>query len=898
MMRRVRRTKLYRPLVSPDHVHRPRLIEILDAGFQAPLTLVSAPAGYGKSQLCSSWLQMCGLRSAWLNLDDDDDDLRRFLEHVLASVGSEFPEVLGETRSLVEATTLPPLSALVDSLANDLERIEDSFVFVVDDFHRIRSAPIHDLMAELLRHPPRPMHIVLITRRDPPLPLARFRAEGRLTEVRTRNLQFTDAEVAELLDRLTGETLGADGLAQVQRQMEGWVVGLRLVALALRHTDSPDALMAGMSGEIPDIREYLLSEVLAAQTSRIQDYMLKSSILDRFCAPLCTTLCRVEDPAAGSDSTGDDFLDAIQRSGVFTIPLDNEGRWFRFHHLFQELLTVELKQRFGPKEIAELHTRAARWFEDHDLVDEAIDHSIASGDQASAADIVERHIRPEMSGGSWYTVKEWLNKLPESEIESRPELLLGRAFTYAFSANFRRVPAILDRIDALMGGADVSSSQMREVSAFRGVCALHTGEADRAVEHLEKALDRQFAGHPNLGSMIVAHFTIASQMAGRMDRARAMTAKWLDDEPSDDRRTVFLHHGLRLQDLTNADLARVERGLESDRHLANTLRHENTVAWCDYLAGMCRLHRGLFGEAIPFLEAAVERKYRHWKQCAIDAQAALAIAYQAHGFSENVDEALETMRGFVSHMDSTQSISADSCETRVRIMRGVLEPGGWWREALPTDTMAPMFFFLDVPKVTRCRALVAEETAAGLNEAIGLLQRYMDLNVGHHNLIRQIELCTLQAAAFDKLADNDSAVAALDRAVELAAPGGFVFLFLEFGSPMSELLKRCQKTSQHAAHIERILAAFETWGLEEPASRSHRLREARPPREQLTRRELEVLELLEQRLFDKEIAARLHISASTVNSHCKNIYQKLDVGNRRQAVATAIELGILSGRPN
>ena len=519
MMRRIRRTKLYRPLVPPDHVHRPRLIEVLDASFQAPLTLVSAPAGYGKSQLCSSWLQMCGLRSVWLTLDDDDDDLRRFLEHVLASVGSEFPDIFDETRSLVEATTLPPLSVLADSLANDLERIEDSLVVVVDDFHRIRSAPIHDLLAELLRHPPRSLHLVLITRRDPPLPLARFRAEGRLTEVRTRDLQFTAAEGAELLERLTGKKLEADALDQVQRQMEGWVVGLRLVALALRHADSAEALMAGMSGRMQDIREYLLSEVLAAQTSRIQDCMLKSSILDRFCAPLCTALCRVEDPAAGSDSTGDDFLDAIQRSDVFTLPLDNDGRWFRFHHLFQELLTVELKQRLGAEEIAGLHMRAARWFEDHDLVDEAIDHSLAGGDHASAAAIVERHIRREMSGGSWYTVKEWLDKIPESEIDSRPDLLLGRAFTFAFSANFRKVPSILDRIDALMGGDASSSSQMREVSAFRGVCALHSGDAARAVEHLETALDRQFAGHPNLGSMIVAHFTIASQMAGRMDQA-------------------------------------------------------------------------------------------------------------------------------------------------------------------------------------------------------------------------------------------------------------------------------------------------------------------------------------------------------------------------------------------
>jgi LuxR family maltose regulon positive regulatory protein len=894
-MRRIRRTKLYPPLVPHDHVHRPRLIEILDASFQAPLTLVSAPAGYGKSQMCSSWLQMCDLRSAWLSLDDDDDDLRRFLEYVLAAVGGLFPEALDDTQSLVDAAPLPPVSVVAETLANDLDQIEERFVLVLDDLHRVRSRPVHDLLTELLKYPPRSLHLVVITRRDPSLPMATLRANGRVFEVRTRQLRFTDAEAAVLLENFTGLRVSGKALAQVQRQMEGWVAGLRLVALALRHADNADALLTSMSGEFGNIREYLLREVLAVQTLETRDWMLKTSILDRFCGPLCTALCLGDSPQLEFDPQGAEFPRALERSNLFTIPLDSDGRWYRYHHLFQELLSIELKRRYGADEIAELHSRAAVWFENNGLIDEAIGHSLAGGDPANAAEIVKRHVRQEMRGGSWSTIKEWLEKLPESEILSRLELLVGRAFTHAFSAEFMMVPAILDRIDDLTMGDSTAPFLSREVAAFRGVCALHAGDGARALEHFDQALDRDLAGHPNLGAMIDAHFMVASQMEGRSEQARATAHKWLDEEPANDHRAVFLRHGLRLLHYLNGDLEQVSGGLAATRKLATDMGLDNTIAWCDYLSGTVLLQRGLISEAILHLEACVERKYRHWKQCAIDAQAALAVAHQANGSPEEAAQALKSLREFVTYSDSPQSIFADSCETRLQIMQGQLEPGGWWSEGPASSTTAPMFFFLDVPHITRCRALIADGSEASLNAANTLLQQFLELNESHHNMVRQIELRVLQAAAFDKQADPDNALTALGRAVELATPGGFVFPFLEPGKPMLDLLRRFRETAHHTAHVEHILHVSTEQTADKARAQPRHRPESQPLVAQLTNRETEVLELLAQRLLDKEISARLHISASTVNSHCKNIYQKLDVSNRRQAVATATELGLLDG---
>jgi len=761
---RIRRTKLHSPPITVDHIHRPRLIEILERSSETPLTLISAPAGYGKSQLCSSWLERCGLQSVWLSLDEDDDDLRRFLQHLLAAVTGPFPDALDATRTLVGATNLPPVSVLADTLANDLDWIEKDFFLVLDDFHRIRSRPIHDLLTELLCYPPRSLHLVLITRRDPSLPLAGLRADGRLNEVRTSDLRFTGAETAALLDKLAGLTVSADTLAQLERWMEGWVVGLRLAALAFRDTDNADALLSCMSGGVQPIQEYLLQEVLAGQSPRIRDCMLKTSILDRFCEPLCTAVSRGDTPPVGLVPEGAEFVGTLQRFNLFTIPLDTEGIWFRYHHIFQELLSSELKRHLGADEIAELHSRAGDWLESQGLIDEAIDHILESGDPEKAARIVERHIRSVIDEGPWYTIVEWLSRLPESEILSRPELLLGRANAYSFRSEFNKIPPILDRIDDLMGGDPETHSYSREVALFRGVIAFYGGDGASGLEYLDRALDRDVAGHDHLGGIAVIHFMAAGQMVGQEERVRAVATRWLEEEiPLHPNRESYLRFSLRTLDYINGDLDAVNRNIDAHRELARTHNLDNRVAWCDYYSGMFHLQRGVFDQAIGYLEATGELKYHQWKRGAVDAMAALAIAYQANGLPEKAAASLESLREFVGHVDRADVIFADSCATRLQIMQEQLEPDGWWREAPAADTVTPTVFYLDIPYVTRCRALIAEGTAASLAEANRLLRRYVDLNEEHHNIIRQIELRTLQAAAFDRQAENEKALTVLKQ---------------------------------------------------------------------------------------------------------------------------------------
>jgi LuxR family maltose regulon positive regulatory protein len=359
----IRSTKLNLPSISEDHIHRPRLVEKLNTSCDLPLTLISAPAGYGKSQLCACWVHSCGLPSAWVSLDEDDDDLRQFLQYFLAAVSTLFPEAVEETRSLTDAPILPPASVLADALTNDLNWIEKDFILVLDDFHHIRSQPVLDLMAELLQHPPRPLHLILITRRDPALPMTRLRADQKVNEVRTRELRFAHPETVALLEKVEGLSVSDDTLVRLEQQLEGWVVGLRMVALALTRADNQEELINGMSGGVQHIQEYLLQEVMAGRSPQMRAWLLKTSILDRFCNPLCTAVCAADAPPGSTELDGGQFIDALLRCNLFAVGLDTEGKWFRFHHHFQELLQDQLKLRMDPDEIATLHSRAGDWFE-------------------------------------------------------------------------------------------------------------------------------------------------------------------------------------------------------------------------------------------------------------------------------------------------------------------------------------------------------------------------------------------------------------------------------------------------------------------------------------------------------------------------------------------------------
>ena len=395
------RTKLLRPALSSDLLPRSNLVARLDELRRRPLTLVSAAAGYGKSTLASLWLEAWDGPYAWLSLDDEENDLRQFLNYLLAAIANAFPGACETTRSLLQAPELAPVSDLSRYLGNDLEEIKDPFILVLDNYHLIREKTVHDLMDAVLAHPPQNLHLMLLTRRDPPLLTSKLRALDQVNEIGTADLRFTVAEIKAFLETTLGHSVDEKKAGTIQERLEGWPAGMRLISQSLKHSGDFDRLLAGLKGGFPTIVDYLMTEVLSHQPPEMTRWMTATAILDRFCAPLCDALQGSEAARGTCEMNCDEFIARLQKDNLFLMALDSENRWFRYHSLFRQLLQEQLNRHWSPEEIAALHSRANAWFAENDITDDAIKRPPAESREAErdvvseAADRLSRPHQPQ-----------------------------------------------------------------------------------------------------------------------------------------------------------------------------------------------------------------------------------------------------------------------------------------------------------------------------------------------------------------------------------------------------------------------------------------------------------------------------------------------------------------------
>jgi LuxR family maltose regulon positive regulatory protein len=440
--------------VVENYVDRPHLITKLDQRLQRPLTLVSAPAGYGKSVLVGTWLEASSRPSAWLSLDKGDNDLRLFLSYFLTAIqscsGTEFSNAVRETLAMVNALTLPPMSILSGTLINEIDRIEKPFILALDDFHLIEDESVLDLVAQVLYHPPKPMHLVLISRRDPLLPISSMRAKNLMREIRTQDLRFNEIETATFLTQVLGAQVDSSTAAAVEKKTEGWVTGLRLAALSMRHRGSIDPRLIEPEADAQYVMEYLFAEVFSRQPPEIILYLLGTAILDRFCGPLCEAVCAPGVEPFTCEMGGWEFIAWLKKENMFLIPLDPENRWFRYHHLFQNLLLNQLQRHHSPEDINALHAQASAWFAENGLIEEAIKHALEGGSSAEAARLVAQHGFNLVTDEQWITLQRWLNLLPEDILSQDPALAILVTWTHLVNSHEAELVSSLDRAEALL----------------------------------------------------------------------------------------------------------------------------------------------------------------------------------------------------------------------------------------------------------------------------------------------------------------------------------------------------------------------------------------------------------------------------------------------------------------
>jgi LuxR family maltose regulon positive regulatory protein len=900
------KTKLHRPALYGDHIYRQRLLDQLDQRENRPLILISAPAGYGKTVLASCWLEASDSPSAWVSLDDTDNDLRLFLSYFLAAIQTIFPNFGRETQTLVNASTLAPVSILADSLISEIDRVEQSFILALDDFHVIKDKFVLDLFSELLRHPPQLLHLVLICRRDPYLPISALRARRFLTEIRTQDLRFSKTEIEELLGHMLGTEVDPSTAAALSEKTEGWVTGLLLAVFSLRQQGRLDPALLEPQVDAQYVMEYFFTEVFSHQPQEITLYLMSSAILNRFCAPLCEAVRLPDGDSPTSKIGGWDFIAWLKEQNLFLIDLDNEKRWFRFHHLFQKLLHNQLKRHFSRDDINALHNRASKWFAENGLIEEALKHALAGGHPETAGQLICKHGFDLLNEMEWSRLQRWLGMLPDDMVERKPELLVLVSWLHVIFSRFTELRTCLHKAESLYTTPAFAKHVAGHIDALNAFQSNVAADGEHSLMCARRALKELPRDHhwPRIHTLLLK--ASAHQMLGDIEKAHAAIETQL--------RHIRMSSGVSKSHFQanqcyihwmQADLTGVLQAAEGALKTAKDFQEHQASYQALYFKGIAHFVRNELQVAEDMLVSVIKEPYAQHALNFAHSAFALALIHQALGRADEANEIGETVVSFGVHTSHPGVIKlARAFHAELALRQGRLAEASLWAEQFVAKPFTLMYRVY-IPQLTLVKVMMAQDTGASREQAADLLKQLYDFVTSSHNRRFQIDVLALQSLLYDSQGEGTAALESLTHALQLAEPSGFIRPFVDLGSSMADLLKRLHWKRIARGYIEKILAAFEQEGDQAvlPKADGRPTASARQPQspsplspplvEPLTNRELDVLELLAQRLSNKEIADKLFISAETVKGHLQNIYQKLEVKKRREAVEKAKRIGIL-----
>jgi len=892
-------TKLYIPPIRPELVSRPRLIERLNAGLPPgrKLTLVSAPAGFGKTTLLSEWVRDCGRPAAWLSLDEGDNDPARFLTYLVAALQTIMANIGEGVLGVLHASQpLPPSTeSILTALLNEITTIPDHFILVLDDYHLIDSKPVDYALTFLLEHLPPQMHLVIATREDPHLPLARLRARSQLAELRVADLRFTASEAAGFLNQVMGLNLSAEEIAALGSRTEGWIAGLQLAALSMQGHKDTTSFIKSFTGSHHFVLDYLIEEVLQRQSESVQTFLLRTSILDRMCGPLCDAVCSVGTARLDPSASGQETLEYLEHANLFIVPLDDERHWYRYHHLFADLLRQRLQQSTASsagdegRGVAELHKRASAWYEDNGLDIEAFQHAAAANDVERAERIIEGKGIPLHFRDAVAAILDWLASLPKAVLDAKPSLCVRYATLSLVAGQTTGVEEKLQAAEAALAAAlqgaepdDKTRDLIGQIAAARATLALTRYQPEAMITQARRALEYL---HPdNLLSRIRAIWTLGFAYQVQGDRAAARQAY-----------TEAIAISQASGNIRFTIVATISLGViqEFENHLyqaAATLQSGLQLAGDHPQPFENEAHLGL---ARIFYEwndqEAAEQHGRQSLQLARQFDSVIDRFVICEVFLARLKLAQGDVAGAAAMLAETeQSVRQNNFVHRIPEVAAaqvlvLLRQGDLAEAAHLAQTH-------DLP-FSQARVHLAQGAPSAALAVLEPLRRQMEAKGW---VDEQLKVMVLQAVALQAHGEKDKAVQVLGDALALAEPGGFIRIFVDEGFPMAQLLSEVAAHGIMPDYIGKLLAVFEADERKsEGKSYLPPVPPAQPLIEPLSQRELEVLQLMAQGLSNREISERLFLALSTVKGHNRNIFDKLQVQRRTEAVARARELGLL-----
>ena len=894
----IRTTRLYRPSVVERALTRPRLTERFDDGFHRPVTLVSAPAGFGKTLVTSQWCDTLDCPFAWLSLDESIDDTRWFVAHLVAAIQVACPDSMQTTARMVAAPQAPDGRTLVIELSNELDELDQRIVIVLDDYHSIEDSATHNLVADLLRHPSLMAHFVITTRKNPPLPLAALRAKGQLTEVRMADLAFSKNELQLFIQAESDRVLSAEELSSLHESTEGWPVGARLALEAVRAAP-PGSKVLGAGFLDRGTQEYLVSEVIDGLPPAVRRYLVVASLFSQFNVELCEAVS--EDVMTGPTSmTADEFVRWIVRHNLFVVPLDAQGVWFRFHHLFARLLDRWRTSHLLDLGLSEDQARrtAAHHLEHAGLVEDAIAQLISAGDDEGVARLVSTHGNELIETEGWTELTRLLALVPADIVDRDPRLVVLSAWIAGeIQARFVDMSRLLDRADELLdGGVVVDPGDLAEL---RGQIAILRGayvhmvdaEFERAIADAQTG-QRLLADRPGR-NLVFAHVleVVALAGAGRVAEAHRLASSVVGDERFADAPFNPLIYAMPFVGWLSGNLGEVEQYGEQLLAIGERFGLDDTLSAAHYFLGIAAYERNRLQEAEQHLSVAVDLRFQAPSGNSTNASIALALAEWAQGRTTEADATAASMLQYVLAINSEYLHPvAVGFLAELDLRCGRLTTAHQWALTAVPDHIRHRFMSYE-PTPTYVEALL---TASSTTErAVELLDDALKLAQHRHHEPVLIRLLGLRALALSQVGQEEQALEAMESAIVRSHRSGIVRRLADLGPSIIPIVSRVQVADDVLEHAAVILAAIDPHSsAAAPAGISGSTSVAGEPR--LTERELDVLKLLAARYSNKEIAGELFIAPATVKKRTVTLYEKLNVHGRREAVAKASALGYLS----
>jgi len=903
-------TKLYIPAQRLQAVLRPRLIEKLNKGLPHKLTVISAPAGFGKTTLVSEWIASCGRPVAWLSLDEADHDPIRFLIYLISALQKITPNLGEEVLQALQSLQPPPIETILTTLLNEINTIQDNFIIVLDDYHMIDSNAVDHALTFIVEHQPQQMHLIITTREDPNLPLARLRVRNQLTEIRAEDLRFSPTEATEFLSQVMDLNLSSEEIATLETRTEGWIAGLQLAALSMQgHQDIPGFIQA-FAGDHRYIVDYLVEEVLKRQPELTRNFLLQSAILDRFNGSLCD--------AVTSQKGGKVRLEALERGNFFLIPMDDKHHWYRYHHLFADVLLMHLMTE-QPDQIPTLHQRASAWYEQEGFSADAICHAFAAEDFERAANLVELAAPVMRKTRQEATLLGCLKALPEGLFLARPVLsieyvgaLLSNGESKGVEVQMRNAERWLENLnegherpkDMIVMNEEEFQRLPGLIAMYRAAIALSRGDVVETMKYASEVLvlaqeDDYFMRGAASSMLGLAHWTRGDLESAYRIYSNGMAYLRQNGYISD-----VIGGFVTLADIqiTQGHLIEAKKSYEHGLQLATKPGAPTLRGAADMFVGLSEIYRErndlhsalqqlLKSKQLGDLNGLPKNPYR--------SRVAMARLREIQGNLSEALDLLEEAEKFYLSDFSPNVHPIQALKVRIWIKQGEIEKAFVWAQERNLSATEDVSYLREFEQITFARILLYqyqhERTIQFLQEALEMLNRLLRAADEGGRRGSVIEILILLSIVHQLRGEIPAAHTSLVRALKMAEPEGYMRVFLDEGSSLEKLIREVNKRRILPDYTRKLISAFETdqQSIDNkfaPVSGSQKSSSLVEP---LSQRELDILRLLKTDLSGPEIAQEFVIALSTVRTHSKSIYSKLNVNNRQGAVKRAIELGLI-----